>query len=292
MNPIAKLSSVVADYWTDHNVTLHKTFASREESLEYFHWRCDQYPGYLDLMPVSGVDGLEVLDYGCGPGHDLVGFVEYSRPKRVAGVDVSRSSLSEARARLGHHGGSDVQLVLSKPGETVLPFENASFDYVHSSGVLHHVPDLQASLAEIRRVLRPTGRARVMVYNYDSLWTHLYVPYTMQLRDRRLPAHLSIREAFTKSTDGPDCPIANCYTPQEFADEARKAGFGCRTVGAAVSLHELQQLQLYRLEACMDQRLAREHREFLLNLTFDQRGTPLANGLPAGVDLVLELNPL
>lgn len=291
MNLKHKLFDSVANYWTDHNVTLHKTFASRQESLEYFHWRCDQYPGYLDLMPVNGVDGLEVLDYGCGPGHDLVGFVEYSKPRRVVGVDVSRSSLAEARDRLARHGREDVRLVLSTPGETRLPFEDASFDYVHSSGVLHHVPDLQASLREIRRVLRPTGRARVMVYNYDSVWTHLYVPYTLQLKNGTIPANLPIRAAFTKSTDGPECPIANCYTTQEFAAEAAQAGFSCRTVGAAVSLHELQQLQLYRLEACMDQRLAREHREFLLALTFDPKGTPIARGLPAGVDLVLELQP-
>ena len=55
-------------YWTRHNVTLHAAFPTVEASLEYFDWRNDQYPGYIDLMPVQGQDGKVVLDYGCGPG--------------------------------------------------------------------------------------------------------------------------------------------------------------------------------------------------------------------------------
>lgn len=46
-----------------------------------------------------------------------------------------------------------------------------------------------------------------------------------------------------------------------------------------------------RYEACMDQRLEREHREFLLALTIDDRGTPIYQGVPAGIDLVIELTP-
>lgn len=285
------LSKTVAEYWTDHNVTQHKQFASRSESLDYFHWRCDQYPGYIDLMPVHGVDGLDVMDYGCGPGHDLVGFLEFSRPRRLVGVDVSTSSLAEAAARLKLHGGDAVQLQRLDPAESRLPFDDASFDYIHSSGVLHHVPDLRLILGELRRLLRPGGRVRVMVYNYNSLWMHLYVAYALRHRDQTIPAELPIRQAFTRSTDGPDCPIANCYTPDEFAAEAGAAGFDSRLVGAACSLFEMQQEQQMRYQACMDLRLEREHREFLLELTFDERRVPHYRGVPAGVDLVLELTP-
>lgn len=291
MNPSPSLSRAVADYWTSHNVTLHKTFASREESLEYFHWRCDQYPGYLALMPVAGFDGQAVLDYGCGPGHDLVGFKEYSRPARLVGVDVSSSSLAEARQRLDLHGGADVELHCQPPEAVRLPFADASFDYIHSSGVLHHVPDLPATLRELRRVLKPQGRIRVMVYNYDSLWLHLYVAYVMRLRDLTLSAELPIREAFTRSTDGPECPIANCYTPEEFGREAAAAGLACRRIGVACSLWERIQERQARLEACTSLALPREHREFLVGLTYDAHGVPLHDGVPAGIDLVLELAP-
>ena len=283
------MATVVADYWTGHNVTMHKMFQSREESLDYFHWRGDQYPGYMSLMPVTGADGLDVLDYGCGPGHDLVGFVEFSKTRRLVGIDVSSSSLTEARHRLALHGGQQVELVLAAPNATRFDFPDNSFDYIHSSGVLHHVSDLPATLKELRRLLRPGGRLQVMVYNYDSLWMHLYVAWMLRFQQNTIPPELPIRTAFTRATDGPDCPIANCYTAQEFGAIAQQAGFDWRFVGVAMSLHELECANVNLYQACMDRKLEREHREFLLALTFDERGTPLYKGVPAGIDLVLEL---
>src|SRR5262249_40539602 len=160
----------VTDYWTRYNVTLNHQFASAEESLAYLRWRNDQYFGYSELMPVSGHDGRVVLDFGCGPGHDLVGFATASRPARLIGIDISRTSREEARARLALHG-ADCDLVLLE-ADAELPFETASIDYIHSSGVLHHLADPLAALREFHRVLRPEGVARVMVYNYDSVWLH------------------------------------------------------------------------------------------------------------------------
>ncbi len=286
----SSLGTIVADYWTGHNVTMHKIFQSREESLEYFHWRGDQYPGYLETMPVSGADGLDVLDYGCGPGHDLVGFLEFSRPRRLVGIDVSSSSLTEAKHRLTLHGGERTELVLAAPDSTRLDFPDHSFDYIHSSGVLHHVSNLPATLRELRRVLRPDGRMRVMVYNRDSLWMHLYVAWILRYRDGTIPPELPIQDAFTRATDGPDCPIANCYSAQEFGDIVAAAGFNWKLVGVAMSLHELECANTSLFKACMDRRLEREHREFLLSLTWDKRGTPFYKGIPAGIDLTLELS--
>jgi ubiquinone/menaquinone biosynthesis C-methylase UbiE len=260
------------------------------ESLAYFHWRCDQYPGYLDLMPVAGFDGADILDYGCGPGHDLVGFAEYSKPRRLVGADVSSSSLDQARERLSLHGAA-VEWALLDPVAERLPFGSGSFDYVHSSDVLHHVPNLPGTLAELRRVLRPEGRLRVMVYHSRSVWLHLYVAYVLRLRDGQLDRTLPIREAFARSTDGAECPIANCYTPEEFGALAEKAGFTCRTVGVACSLFEMQLLATNHFEACMSMELEAEHRQFLLALTYDEQRRPHFAGVPAGVDLVLELTP-
>jgi len=130
-----------------------------------------------------------------------------------------------------------------------------------------------------------------MIHNYDSVWMHLYVSYILRYRDNTIARELGMREAFARSTDGPDCPIANCFTSAEFACEAANAGFSARAIGVACSLFEMQQLQQARYQACMDIRLEREHREFLLELTFDRRGTPLYRGVPAGVDLVMELRP-
>ena len=49
-----------------------------------------------------------------------------------------------------------------------LDFADQSFDLVYSHGVLHHTPDTLRAIGEIHRVLRPGGRAVVMLYHRDS----------------------------------------------------------------------------------------------------------------------------
>ncbi|MES2984400.1 MAG: class I SAM-dependent methyltransferase [Pseudomonadota bacterium] len=287
--PIATDGGSVAAYWTDHNVTLHQRFASRQESLDYFHWRCDQYPGYLDLMPVSGQDGKDILDFGCGPGNDLVGFAEYSKPRSITGCDVSTASVAEAKRRMELHATTPCNVIVLDAQATTLPFADAQFDYIHSSGVLHHVVDLPATMAELRRILKPGGTMRVMVYHTDSIWMHLYVAHILRLRDATIPKTLPIKQAFTRSTDGPQCPIANCYTYEEFAAIAQQAGLGASFRGVACSLFERKLVQQSLNDAAMDLRLEAPHRQFLLELTFDAQLNPIYRGKKAGIDLVIEL---
>ncbi len=163
-----------AGYWTDVNVTHHTRFHNVEESLAYLDWRNDQYPGYIDLMPVAGQDDKVVLDYGCGPGHDLVGFGHDSRPSRLVGIDISLSSLREAGARLALHR-TEADLLHIREERLPLPLEDRSVDYIHSSGVIHHTQDPVHVLGEFRRILRPDGVCRIMVYNYASVWLQPYV---------------------------------------------------------------------------------------------------------------------
>src|ERR1700740_1046921 len=71
------------EHWTDHNGVFHKNFKTREESLNFIEWRNAIYLFYDELMPCKGFDNKIIVDYGCGPGHDTVGFVDHSKPKKV-----------------------------------------------------------------------------------------------------------------------------------------------------------------------------------------------------------------
>ncbi|MGH9959264.1 MAG: class I SAM-dependent methyltransferase, partial [Pyrinomonadaceae bacterium] len=194
---------------------------------------------------------------------------------------VSATSLEEARHRLRLHGAiADFILIVERDDK--LPLDDSSVDLIHCSGVLHHTPDPLRILCEFRRVLKQNGNAQIMVYNYDSVFLHLYVGYTKMILEREFSGK-SVQEAFSKLTDGPDCPISRCYRPDEFKAMAKEAGFNAEFLGCAVSTSEMQMLPR-RYEALLDRRLRGESRRFLANLTFDERGCPVYNGYSAGVD--------
>jgi ubiquinone/menaquinone biosynthesis C-methylase UbiE len=277
-----------ASYWTSHMVPTDD-WADAKSSKEHFLWRNAQYPGYIELMPVSGANGLVVVDYGCGPGNDLVGFTEFSSPAKLIGVDVSAAALATSKKRLALHGKS-VDLLHIKEDENHIPLESESVDMVHSSGVLHHAKNLEASLTEIRRILKPGGKLQVMVYNYDSLWLHLYTAYVLQIEIGKY-RDISILDAFRKTTDGPNCPISHCYRPTDFLKLVKNIGFNGHFKGSSLSLLELEMLPK-RYAAMRSRILSREHREFLYALQFNQLGYPTINGVVAGIGACYEFTKL
>jgi ubiquinone/menaquinone biosynthesis C-methylase UbiE len=281
MNHEQNIAVKSREYWTDHNVTLHKIFETSEESLDYFHWRNDQYIDYIKLLPVAGHDDEVIVDYGCGPGHDLVGFLLDSKPSLVHGIDVSSSSLAEARARLRVHG-LECRLQQIPETDPTIPLETNSVDYVHCSGVLMVLPSPGRTLAEFLRVLKPGGYARLMVYNYDSLWLHLYVAHILPTTDERYQG-LTLEEAFQRSTDGFECPISQCWTIEQMLTMGQAVGFETKHLGNAVSLFEMSLLP-QRFAPLMNAAFRKESRDFLSTLTFDNRGVPYNNGNVAGID--------
>lgn len=285
----ARKTPSVTEFWTDFNVTEHARFRSREESLDYLDWRSEQYFDYLRYMPLAGHDRKSILDYGCGPGHDLMGFGHFSRPSRLVGADVSPTSLEETRARLALHG-IEAELVRVDEHSARLPFPDASFDYVASSGVLHHIRDPLSVIKELRRVIKPNGEMRIMVYNYDSIFLHLHTAYLVRIKERRLNDR-SLQDAFRELTDAPGCPVSRTYRPDEFIALAGAAGFRAVHLGNAVSAYEAQIVPL-RFEAIQQRRLPFEHRSFLRELRLDDRGLPYYRGNAAGLDGCYRMAPI
>jgi ubiquinone/menaquinone biosynthesis C-methylase UbiE len=271
-------------YWTRHMVR-SDDFATPEESAEYLEWRFSEYPLFREFSGLWGNhDGQVVLDYGCGPGNDVVGFLIHTGAAEVIGVDVSAKALELARERVELHGvePSRYRLIEVTDAEHTIPLPDASVDFFQSQGVLHHTTDPEEILRQIHRVLRPGGEGRIMVYNRASIWFHLYAAYEVQVRDGLYP-DLSAEDAFQHTTDGPDCPIALCFAPEDFVALCDRAGFDTEFLGGYLSRHELETLERSRDAAIADERLAAEHRDFLRELELDGDGYPTWRGKHAGV---------
>ena len=100
-----------------------------------------------------------ILDIGCGTGANLEMLSEFGKAE---GVDVSAEALAFCQAR-------GLQNVRQGEAER-LPYEDNSFDLVTGLDVVEHLDNDAAGLQEMRRVLRPGGRALLFVPAFMFLW--------------------------------------------------------------------------------------------------------------------------
>ena len=108
----------------------------------------------LELVQSRRDDGnICLLDVSCGPGMFTEKFARNSTFRTVVAVDYSRTMCEVTKTRLGQQRGvSVVQADVSD-----LPFEDSSFDTVHTGAGPHCWPDVALGLSEISRVMRPGG---------------------------------------------------------------------------------------------------------------------------------------
>ena len=110
-----------------------------------------------DVAAAGLQDGAFVLDVGTGPGRVPLLIAERCPSLLVEGIDLSERMI--ARAARSTTGAESGHLTYRVADVTSLPYEDRSVDLVVSSLSLHHWTDVPGGLAEIRRVLRPGGRA-------------------------------------------------------------------------------------------------------------------------------------
>ncbi|HET7850694.1 MAG TPA: class I SAM-dependent methyltransferase [Pseudolabrys sp.] len=145
----------------------HATVASWDE--DYYHPISELYydraiATMLRLMDVPS--GARVLDAGCGPGVHSVRVARAGHP--VLAIDISRTMLDEARARLTAAGLSSL-VDFRQENLMNLSFADGSFRYIFSWGVIIHIPDATEALAELARILEPGGTLALYVTNRTAL---------------------------------------------------------------------------------------------------------------------------
>ena len=107
--------------------------------------------------------GKVVLDYGCGPGY-LTKHLIARGAVHVTGIDVSDAEIEQARERAAKNGIEDRSRFLVADAHAT-DFPDDSFDVIIGDSILHHL-ELRKALLEIRRILRPGGRAVFL----EPLW--------------------------------------------------------------------------------------------------------------------------
>jgi SAM-dependent methyltransferase len=187
------LKERVRAFWQEHpcgtkfadaEVGTRRFFEAVEEHRYRTEWHIPEAAGF------DSAEGLRVLEIGCGLGTDGARFARAGAI--YTGVDLTEAAVSLARRRFELEG---------LPGEfrvadaEALGFADGSFDIVYSHGVLHHTPDVRSAVGEVRRVLRPGGRALVMLYHRDSYNYRVNIRCLRRVGARLLRAEAGVRLA-------------------------------------------------------------------------------------------------
>lgn len=187
-----------------HEVEARKYFVEPHipQFAQFEHWR-----------------GKNVLEIGCGIGTDTVSFARHGAC--VTAVELSENSLEIARRhvevyglqdQVRFHRGSAEELTTSVPVEP--------YDLVYSFGVIHHTPQPERAVAQMRYYVRPGSTLKIMVYHRHS-WKVFWILLTYgkgrfwQLAER-VAEHSEAQSG---------CPVTYTYTRREVRELLEQHGF-------------------------------------------------------------------
>ena len=166
------------------------------------------------LLDRVGVQpGWRAIDLGCGPSGIIDLLAERVRPGRVTALDVNPANVTLAREFADERGVANADIAEGDARHTGL--RSASFDFAHARTLLINIPDPDAVMTEMVRLVRPGGWVAVM--EPDVGCSLCYPPH---------PAWDRMREIFVgaSQSDGADPFIGRRLT--ELFEQAGLADIG------------------------------------------------------------------
>jgi SAM-dependent methyltransferase len=156
----------------------HDHEAAHFERRRPYLWEPESLDIVTTLEQMGAVQGLRILDIGCGRGDTTLFFANHGA--LACGLDVSKGSLDFVRRSADVLDVPGVDACLGSAED--MPFGDGSFDAVFGRGALHHL-DIERALVEIGRVLRPGGKGVFLepldvnhllrVYRWLTAWTRV-----------------------------------------------------------------------------------------------------------------------
>ena len=126
--------------------------------------------GWIETQAIikSGITKGAALEVGSGPGYLGLEWVKHTRDTTLTGLDISADMIAVARRNAREYGLVERTEYMEGSG-AAMSFGDGKYDCVFSNGSLHEWSDVQQTLAEMWRVLKPSGRLFLSDLRRDML---------------------------------------------------------------------------------------------------------------------------
>ena len=138
------------------------------------YWAKRNVCGYFELRwnvlkkYIPRDNGVVIIDFGCGKGQALEKMAEINPNATYIGLDVTDVALDTAKSKLPH-----VEFRKIEDGGKI-PIQDDFADFVLASEVIEHVYDVENTLLEISRILKPNG-ALLLTTPYHGLIKNILI---------------------------------------------------------------------------------------------------------------------
>jgi ubiquinone/menaquinone biosynthesis C-methylase UbiE len=174
---------------------------------EYMPW--NKVP-FDSLINFNSLRDKDVLEIGVGSGSHAQLLTNYS--KSFTGIDITDYAVKSTSLRMKcfNYNARILRMDAEK-----LNFDDNSFDFIWSWGVIHHSSNTNKILEEMARVLRPGGRAIVMVYHRSFFNYYVVKCFISRILQEEFFRAKSIHKTAQYWTDG---AIARYYSASEWKE--------------------------------------------------------------------------
>jgi ubiquinone/menaquinone biosynthesis C-methylase UbiE len=157
------------------------------------------------------VDGLRVVEIGCGRGVGTEIILERFGAREVHAFDLDPEMVQQARRRLDRYIPD--RLLLTVGDAAAIDARDETFDAAFDFGIIHHVPDWRRAVAEVRRVLKPGGRFFFEEVTRHALERWLYRAFLRHPTQDRFSG-----EEFVAELEGQRLHVGGDFTHRFFGD--------------------------------------------------------------------------
>ena len=169
------MKNLIEKFWDENTCGLIKQNENISKK-KYFDKiskiRYETYKGIKKYAPFNNYKNKKVLEVGLGTGSDAAEFVKGGA--NYYGIDVTQNSVNFVRDRLSYTFNYKFEKI-KKNDSTNIDFPDNFFDLIYSFGVIHHIEDTKKVVSEFKRVLKPSGKIFIMIYNRSSVFYKIEV---------------------------------------------------------------------------------------------------------------------